>query len=142
MSLGHTTVLTAWDKIQELRQRIKSCINVIQGLREKVSDFLRRLTNDVQIRVADPEARWVLIDYLVLKNDNLQCKKILVSLKLKSVPKYKWILHIGKVESLDFNIEAYVEGVISKIMKKCQIPNALTVVEQAIWEGIVDITYL
>ena len=128
MSLGHTTVLTAWDKIQELRQRIESCINVIQGLREKVSDFLQRLTKAVQIRVADPEARCVLIESLDLKNENLQCKKILVSLKLKSVPMYKWILHIGKFESFDFNTEAYVEGVISKIMKRCQIPYALTVV--------------
>ena len=52
---------------------------------------------------------------------------------------YKWILHIGKVESFDFNTEAYVERVISKIMKRCQIPNALTMVEQTIWEGIVEL---
>lgn len=55
---------------------------------------------------------------------------------------YKWILYIGKVESFDFNTEAYVEGMIPTLWRNVKIPNALTVVEQVIWEGIVDITWL
>ena len=100
----------------------------MQGSRENFSDFVQRLTKAVQIGIADPEARWVLIESLALKNYNLQCKKILGSLKLKSVLIYKWLRYIGKVEFFDFNTEAYVEGVISKIVRRCQNPNALIVV--------------
>ena len=47
LSLCHTEALNAWDKIQELRERLCNAF----------SDFLQRLTKAVQRGVGDPEAR-------------------------------------------------------------------------------------
>ena len=43
---------------------------VKQGQREHFSDFLQRLTMAVQIGVADPDARRVLIESLAFENAN------------------------------------------------------------------------
>lgn len=61
LSLWCTTALSAWDKIQESGKQIESYAKIIQGPREPFSDFLQRLIKTVQIEVADPETRWVLI---------------------------------------------------------------------------------
>ena len=72
------------DRIREPRKRIESYIRVKQGQREPFTDFLQRLTNIVQLRVTDPEARCVLIESLAFENANLESKKILGPLKIRS----------------------------------------------------------
>ena len=67
LSLCCIAALAACDKIQKLRKRIESYTKVIQRPREPFSAFLQRLNKSVQIGVADPETRRVLIETLTLK---------------------------------------------------------------------------
>ena len=45
---------------------------------------LQRLTKVVQVGVTDTEARCVLIESLAFENANIECKKILGPLKIRS----------------------------------------------------------
>ena len=67
----------------------------------------------VKVGVMDPEAICVLIEYLAFENANLECKKILGPLKVRSAPIDKWILHIKNVETLDCSTEAWIGERIS-----------------------------
>ena len=114
---------------KELRKKIGSCIRIKQGQREPFTDFLQRLTKAVQLGVTDPEARHVLIESLAFENANLECKKILGPLKVRSAPIDEWILHTMNVETFDYSTEAWVGEVISNGMRRHQNKNVLIVVE-------------
>ena len=47
---------------------------VRQGQREHLTDFLQRLSKAVQIGVAVPDARWVLLESLAFEKANLEGK--------------------------------------------------------------------
>ena len=70
--------------------------------------------------MTDPEARHVLIESLAFKNVNLECKKILGPLKLRSAATDEWILYTNNVETFDYNTEALVGEVISNGMRRQQ----------------------
>ena len=91
-----------------------------QYSREPFSDFLQRLTKTVQIGVTDPDARQVLIESLTFENANLECKKILGTLKVRPEPIDEWILLTVNIEAFNYNTEACVEEAISKGMKRHQ----------------------
>ena len=86
LSLCSTADLNVWDRIQESRKRTESYLSVKHDQRETFSDFLQRLTKAVQIGVTDPVARHELIEYLAYENANLECKRILGPLKIRSAP--------------------------------------------------------
>ena len=65
-------------------------------------------TKAIQIGVTNPEATQVLIESLGLENANLECKKIMGPLKVRSAPIDEWILHIVNSESFDYNTEGCV----------------------------------
>ena len=78
--------------MQELGKQSKSYIRVKQGQREPFSDFLQRLTKAVKI-VTQVEARQVLTESLAFENANLECKKILGPLRVRSSLMDEWILY-------------------------------------------------
>ena len=57
---------------------------------------------------------------MAFENTNLECKKILGPLKVRSAPIDEWILHIRKVETFNYSTEAWVGEVISSGMRKNQ----------------------
>ena len=85
LSLCSRAALDAWDRIQKPAEN-ESYTRVKQCQREPLRDVLQRLTKAVQIGVTDPEARCVLIESLAFENANLECKKILGPLKVRSAP--------------------------------------------------------
>ena len=58
---------------------------------ELFTDFLQKLTKVIQIGVTDPDSRWALIGYLAFENANLECKKLLGPLKVRSEHMDEWI---------------------------------------------------
>ena len=56
--------------------------------------------------MTDSEARRVLIESLAFENANLECKKILGPLKVRSAPIDEWILHTMNVEIFDYSTDA------------------------------------
>ena len=77
LSLCTTAALKAWDRIQELGKGVESYLMVKKGQRETFSEFLQRLTRDVEISITDPEARHTIIESLAYENANTECKEIL-----------------------------------------------------------------
>ena len=65
-----------------------------------------KLTRAVQIGVTDPEARSIIIESLAYENANLEYKRILGPLKIRSASMYEWVLHIMNVKALDYGTEA------------------------------------
>ena len=104
--LWSTAALNAWDRIKKSEKRTKSYVRVKQGQREPFTNFLQRLTKVVQIGVTDPEARQIILESLTFENANLECKKILGPLKIRSAPMNKWILHTMNIEKFDYNTES------------------------------------
>ena len=104
--------------------RVKQC------QREPFTDFLQRLTKAIQLGVTDPEARCVLIEYLTCENANLEHKKILMPLKVRSVPIDEWILHTMNVETFDYSTEAWVGEVIFSGMRRHQNTKCFIIVEE------------
>lgn len=84
--LCYTATLNSWDRVQGLGRRTESYTKVREGPREPFSHFLQRLTKAVQIAATDPEPRLVFIISLALEHANLECKRILRSLKVRSAP--------------------------------------------------------
>ena len=83
LSLCISAALNAWDRIQELRIELNHILG-LNRVRENHSDFLQRLAETVQTVVTDPEARCVVIKSLAFENANLECKRILGLLKVRS----------------------------------------------------------
>ena len=65
----HPLKLGTWFKNQG--KALNHILGLNKGQRELFSDFLQRLIKAVQIRVTDPEAKWVLIESLTFENANL-----------------------------------------------------------------------
>lgn len=53
---------------------------------EKHTDFIARLTNNLQKTVANPELRELLMRMLAFDNANFECQKVLQPLKAKGKP--------------------------------------------------------
>ena len=62
----------------------------------------------------------MLIESLAFENANLEFKKILGPLKVRSVPMNEWILPTMNIETFDSNTESWVREVISKEMRRHQ----------------------
>ena len=56
----------------------------------------------------------------LLKNANLECKKIIGPLKSTSAPMNEWIQHMMTVGTFGYNDESWVEEAISKAMRRHQ----------------------
>ena len=121
LSICATAALRAWDRVQDSGQRVESYIRVKQGQREPFSDFLQRLTKAVQIGIPDPEARNIVIESLAYENANVECKRILGPLKIRSVPLDEWVLHTMNVDTFDYGNETWVQEAISKGKRRHQI---------------------
>ena len=102
LSICATAALKAWDRVQDPGQRVESYIMVKQGQREPFSDFLQILTKAVQIGIPDPEARHIVIESLTYENANVECKRILGPLKIRSAPLDEWVLHTMNVDTFDY----------------------------------------
>ena len=105
-------MLNAWDRIQEIEKRTELYTRFKQGQRDLFSDFLQRLPKAIHKGVPDPEDRQVVMKFLAFENSNIECKKILMPLKVRSVPMDECILYTMKVETFDYNTEAWVEEAI------------------------------
>ena len=70
--------------------------------------------------MTDPEARRILIESLAFANANLECKKILRPLEVRSAPIHEWILHTMKVETFEYSTEAWVGEAIYNDMRRHQ----------------------
>ena len=121
LSICATAALRAWDRVQDSGQRVESYVRVKQGQREPFSDFLQRLTKAVQIGIPDPEARNIVIESLAYENANVECKRILGPLKLRSAPLDEWVLHTMNVDTFDYGNETWVQEAISKGKRRHQI---------------------
>ena len=66
-----------------------------------------------QIEVTDPAARHIIVESLAYENANIECKRILGPLKIRSAPMDEWVLHTMNVEILDYGTEAWVGKAIS-----------------------------
>ena len=70
-----------------------------------------------------------LLNLWLSKNANLECKKILGLLKVRSAPMDEWILHTKNIETLDYDTESWVGfpilnwEAISKGMRRHQTAN-------------------
>ena len=129
MSLCSTAALNAWDRIQELGKRTESYIRLKQDQREPFTDFIERLTKAIQLGVTDPEARCILIESLTFENANLECKKILGPLKVRSAPIDKFILQTMTIETFDDSTEVWEREVISNGMRDTKMPKVSIVKE-------------
>ena len=61
-----------------------------------------------------------IIEFLAFENANLEYKKILGPLKIRSVPMDEWILHTMDIEIFDYNTESWVVEAISRGMRRRQ----------------------
>lgn len=99
-------------------KELSPILRFLQDPKERYSEFLQRMIRVVQIGVADPEARQILIESLAYENSNSQCKKVLWPLKIRSAPLDEFILHTTNIESNDYGTEAWVGEAISEHMKR------------------------
>ena len=86
LSVCTSPALKAWDKVQEPGHNVESYLRVKQAQRERFSEFLQRLTRIVQIGITDPEPRLIIIESLAYEYANIECKRILDPLNIRSAP--------------------------------------------------------
>ena len=79
---------------------------------------MQRLTKAVKIGITDPDVRQMLIESLAFENANLEYKKILGPLKVRSAPMDEWILHTMNIETFDYNTESWVGEAIFKGIRR------------------------
>lgn len=99
---------------------MESYLRLKQGQRDPFSDFLQRLTRAVQIGITNPKARHIIIKSLAYENANIEWKRILGPLKIRSAPMDEWVLHTMNVETFDYGTEAWVGEAISNGKKRHQ----------------------
>lgn len=120
LSLCDKVALNSWDRIQELRKRIKSYTRVRQGQGEPYTDFLQRLIKAWNIEVTDPQDRSIVLELMAFENANLECKKIIGPLRSRLVPMHEWIQHTMNFQTFNYDDESWVGEAISKAMREHQ----------------------
>ena len=101
MALCHTAALNAWYRIGKVGKKIESFTKDIQGTKEAFMDFLQRLTSTGVRMIPDSEARQTIIDSLVFKKANAQCKWVIRSIKVRSTLSEEWIWDTINIETQD-----------------------------------------
>lgn len=74
-----------------------------KALKEPYSDFLQRLTKAIHKAVSFLEVRKQLTLSLALEHANLECKRLLILIKVRSIPIEKWIQYSFSAVSLSYN---------------------------------------
>lgn len=105
LSLYHIASLNALDKVHESGETIKPYTKVVQGPRERFTEFLERLSTAVELQVTDSDSRRILIESLAYENANPQCKQVLWPLKITSAPLEEWVLYTENLEYKDQHTE-------------------------------------
>ena len=114
ISLCRTAALNAWEKIPEPGKPTEIYSKIFQGPREPFTDFLQRLTIAINRAVSDTNLRQILTESLAFNNANIECKRILMPLKVRAAPLEEWIQYTNGIESLNQGNEAWIGQAISR----------------------------
>lgn len=114
ISLCRTAALNAWEKIPEPGKPTEIYSKIFQGPREPFTDFLQRLTIAINRAVSDTNLRQILTESLAFSNANIECKRILMPLKVRAAPLEEWIQYTNGIESLNQGNEAWIGQAISR----------------------------
>ena len=134
--LCRTAALNAWEKILDPGQKIEHYTKVKQDLKESYTVFLQRLTTAVHRAVSDPEVRRQLILSLAFDNANLECKRMLLPLKIRSAPIEEWIQYAISAESLHCHEENWEGQTIANVRMRNQGITCFNCGNQTVYEGI------
>ena len=92
LSLFRKAALNAWDKVHEPGEHLEAYTRIEQGPTKQFQDFLQKLTMSIELQVTDPETRQSIIYTIAYENTKPICKRILLSLNIRSAPLEEWVL--------------------------------------------------
>ena len=113
--LCRTAALNAWEKILDPGQKIEHYTKVKQDLKESYTDFLQKRSKTVLRAVSDPEVRKQLILSPAFDHANLECKRMLMPLEIRSAPIEEWIQYAINAEYLHCDEEIWVHQAIANV---------------------------
>lgn len=135
LSLCRTAALNALDKVCETGEIMQPYTKVLQGPRERFTEFLERLSRAVEVQVANPESRRLLIESLAYENANPQCRQVIWPLKIRSAPLEEWVLHTANLECKSQDTGAWVGEAISTGLRRHQDAKYPTCDDIEAWVG-------